>query len=269
MSMFGAIIGDIVGSRFEFDNHKSKEFEFFHPGCYFTDDSVMTIAIGAALLECKGNYENLSEVTVSMMRKIGRKYPHCGYGGHFRLWLKSAIPRPYNSYGNGAPMRVSACGIVGNSLEEVKMLSKKVTEITHNHPEGLKAAEAIATCVYLARTGSSKQDLLNYVQTNYYPMDLTLDEIREEYEFDVSSQGSTPQALKAFFESVDFEDAIRNAISIGGDSDTIGAMTGAVAGAFYGIPKAFTDKAKHYLESEFIKIIQSIENTFSTSISVN
>ena len=248
--MLGAIIGDIVGSRFEFDNHKSKEFDFFHPGCYFTDDSVMTIAIGASLLECKGNYENLSEVAVSMMRKIGRKYPHCGYGGHFRLWLKSAVPSPYYSYGNGAPMRVSACGIVGNSLDEVKILSRKVTEVTHNHPEGLKAAEAIATCVYLARTGSSKQELFDYVQAHYYPMNFTLDEIREEYEFDVSSQGSTPQGLKAFFESESFEDAIRNAISIGGDSDTIGAITGAVAGAFYGIPSWMIDKSMEYLDKQ-------------------
>lgn len=260
--MFGAIIGDIVGSRFEFENQKSKEFDFFHPGCYFTDDSVMTIAIGSALLECKGNYENLSEVAVSMMRKIGRKYPHCGYGGLFRLWLKSAVPRPYNSYGNGAPMRVSACGIVGNSLDEVKMLSRKGTEVTHNHPEGLKAAEAIATCVYLARTGSSKQELFDYVQANYYPMNFTLDEIREEYEFDVSSQGSTPQALKAFFESESFEDAIRNAISFGGDSDTIGAMTGAVAGAFYGIPSWMIEEGNKFLDRYLQYWMKSFDNRY-------
>lgn len=255
--MFGAIIGDIVGSRFQFHSHKSKRFEFFHSGCYFTDDSVMTIAIGTSLLECYGNFENLSEVAVSIMQKIGRAYPYCGYGGLFRLWLKSAVPHPYNSYGNGAPMRVSTCGIVGKSLAEVKMLSRKVTEVTHNHPEGLKAAEAIATCVYLARTGSSKKDLLDYVQTYYYPMNFTLDEIRDDYEFDVSSQGSTPQALKAFFESVDFEDAIRNAISIGGDSDTIGAITGAVAGAYYGIPSWMIDKAKTYLDQQLRSLCET------------
>ena len=155
--MFGSIIGDIVGSRFEFRNKKSKDFEMFHEDCEFTDDSVMTLAIAKAIDECKDNYEELSNKTIYNMKNIGRNYPNCGYGGMFRRWIYSDLTESYNSYSNGAAMRVSACGFVGKTLDEVKELSRKVTEITHNHPEGLKGAEATAVAIYLARTGSSIQ----------------------------------------------------------------------------------------------------------------
>ncbi len=264
--MLGAIIGDIAGSAFEFDNVKDKDFVFLNNNCRFTDDSVMTIAVGTALLKCQGDYLNLTNEVIQSMKSIGLRYPGCGYGGHFRRWLTLDNPQPYNSYGNGAPMRVSACGIVGKSLEEVKLLSQKVTEVSHNHPEGLKAAEAIAVAVFMARNGKSKSELYDYVTNHYYPLDFTLDEIRDSYEFDVSSQGSTPQAFVAFFESTDFEDAIRNAVSIGGDSDTIAAMTGSIAAEYYGIPKDVLNDALERLDSFLRKRVNDFMKVYPPKI---
>jgi type I restriction enzyme M protein len=245
--MIGAIIGDTVGSRFEWDNLKSKEFEFFHIDCQFTDDSVMTVAIAKAILECDGDYSNLSEQTVKWMQKLGREYPHAGYGGHFAQWILSKDPQPYNSWGNGAPMRVSAVGWAANSLEEVKELSDAVTRVTHDHPEGLKGAEVTATCIYLARNGKSKDEIFDYA-AKQYDLDFTLDSVREGYTFTESSQGTMPVALRAFYESENFEDAIRNGISVGGDSDTIAAITGSIAEAYYGVSPDLREKALEFLK---------------------
>ena len=241
--MLGAIIGDMVGSIYEFHNHRSKEFPFFNSRCYPTDDSIMTIAVAKAILENDGKAEGLEEQTVKWMQKIGRPYPGCGYGGRFYEWMYASNPHPYNSFGNGSAMRVSACGWAGNTLEEVKALSRAVTVVTHNHPEGVKGAEATACAIFLARTGHSKEKIRAFIEDNCYTLDFTLDEIRPTYRFDVTCQGSVPQAIEAFLESTSFEDAIRNAISIGGDSDTLAAITGSIAEAFYGIPEELRKQA--------------------------
>lgn len=253
--MIGAIIGDIVGSRFEWNNIKSKDFDLFTAGCFFTDDSVMTIAVADALIRAKGNLGILSEYAVESMQLIGRPFPDCGYGGSFYHWMYSDDPKPYGSYGNGAAMRVSACGFAAKSLEEAKALSKAVTEVTHNHPEGIKGAEATAVAIYLARSGYSIEEIQQHISTKYYPMDFTLDEIRDTYEFNETCQDTVPQALKAFFESLDFEDAIRNAISIGGDSDTLAAITGGIAEAYYGVPQDIKEKALNYLDEDLLQIV--------------
>lgn len=257
--MIGAIIGDIVGSRFEHHNSKTKDFNLFSPECRYTDDSVMSLAICEALLACKGNYANLSEQAVRSMQQIGSAHPHRGYGGRFRKWLASEDPRPYYSFGNGAGMRVSGCAYAGNSLDEVKELSRKVTVVTHDHPEGIKGAEAIAVAVYLARTGKTKDEIRGYINEHYYPMGFTLDSIRAWYHFDVTSQGSVPHALEAFFESVSYEDAIRNAISLGGDSDTIAAMTGSIAEAYWGVPDAIREQALPFLDDQLRSILERFE----------
>ena len=243
--MLGAIIGDMAGSVYEFHNHKSKEFPLFDAGCCPTDDSIMTIAVAKAILENDGKTEGLEDKTVEWMQIIGRQYPNCGYGGHFYEWMYARKPHPYNSFGNGAAMRVSACGWAGKTLEEVKALSRAVTIVSHNHPEGVKGAEATACAIFLARTGHSKEEIRSFIEDNYYTLDFTIDEIRPTYEFNESCQGTVPQAIEAFLESDSFEDAIRTAVSVGGDSDTIAAITGSIAEAFYGIPE---DIRKHAVD---------------------
>lgn len=247
--MLGAIVGDIVGSRFEWNNLKSKDFDLFTATDHITDDSVMTLAVATALMNCDSIRlrNQLQSSTVYYMRKFGNAFPHAGYGGRFRKWLFDVTMHAYGSFGNGSAMRVSACGWVGNDLAEVKALSNDVTCITHNHPEGLKGAEATAVAVFLARSGASKEEIKNHLEAKYYKLDFTLDEIRDSYSFDGSCQGTVPQALEAFLEATDFEDAIRNAISIGGDSDTLAAITGAVAEAYFGLPPIFRQKAYEYL----------------------
>ena len=264
--MLVAIIGDIVGSRFEWHNYKSKDFEFLNYQCFFTDDSVMSLALCKALLQSGNGFADLSEQAITCMREFGKNYPHAGYGGGFSSWLLSVNPQPYNSFGNGAAMRVSGCGYVANSIEEAKRLSKAVTEVTHNHPEGLKGAEAVAVAVFLARSGWNLLEIRDYIVKNYYRIGFTLDSIREEYDFDVTCQGSVPQALEAFFESTDFEDAIRNAISIGGDSDTIAAITGAVAEAYYGIPTEIRKHALTFLDERLLAILVEFENKYPSKI---
>ena len=258
--MLGALIGDIAGSRFEWENRKSKEFTLLTRagGCRLTDDSVMTLAVAAAILDSVGNREALSAAAVRRMQELGRRYPRAGYGGRFIRWLTEEDPRPYHSFGNGAAMRVSPCGWAASSPEEAKAMARAVTAVTHDHPEGIKAAQAVAEAVFLARQGASLQDLRAHVTKNYYPIDFTLDEIRPNYEFDVTCQGSVPQAFEALFESTGFEDAVRCAVSIGGDSDTIGAITGSMAEAVYGIPAelraralGFTDAFQRGILTEF------------------
>ena len=253
--MLGAIIGDIIGSRFEWKNIKTKDFELFNNKCFFTDDSVMTIAVANAILNCEGDYNYLIDEVIKEMRYFGNLYPTCGYGSRFSNWLISSNPQPYNSYGNGSAMRVSSVSHVGKCLEEVKWLSKIVTEVTHNHPEGLKGAEATAVGIYLAKKGSTIKEIEEYIKANYYDFDFTLNEIRDSYIFNETCQGTVPQAFQAFFESISFEDAIRNAISIGGDSDTICAITGSIAEAYYGIPEDIKEKALTYLDENLFHIV--------------
>lgn len=264
--MLGAIIGDIVGSRFEWNNIKTKEFEFLNHKCFFTDDSVMSLAVAKALLESNSDYSNLNNLTVKYMQEIGRQYPNCGYGGHFRVWMFSDDPKPYGSYGNGSAMRVSACGFVANSIEEAISLSRTVTEVSHNHPEGIKGAEATAVAIYLAKTGSNILEIRDFINKHYYPMDFKLDDIRESYKFNETCQGTVPQAIEAFLESNSFEDAIRNAISLGGDSDTLAAITGGIAEAYYGIPTDIRKLALTFLDEQLLKLLIEFENKYQPSL---
>lgn len=266
-SIFGAIIGDIVGSRFEFDNIKSKDFELFDSECSITDDSYMTIACAKALLEYKSDSRDLSEIAKECFQSIGREY-QSSYGKQFHLWLISEDPKPYNSFGNGSAMRISPVAYVSANIEEVKVLSKKITEISHNHPEGIKGAEATAIATYLALSGKDKNSIKKYISDNYYNLDFKLDYIRDSYGFDGSCQGTVPFALEAFFESSSFEDAIRNAISIGGDSDTIGAICGGVAGAYYGVPEdlVLEAKKKFRFKEDLLEIIRDFEEKYCKRI---
>lgn len=260
--MLGAIIGDIAGSRFEWANHKSKEFDLLTYRCSPTDDSIMTLALAKAILESKPDYSDLYKNAVRCMQVLGREYPDCGFGGHFYQWIFSNNPQPYNSYGNGAAMRVSPAGFAANSMEEAKMIARTITEVTHNHPESLKAAEAVAVAIFMARKGSSMLEIRDVITKNYYPLGFTLDEIRPTYKFDVSCQGSVPQAFEAFFESTGFEDAIRNAISIGGDSDTIAAICGGIAEAYYGVPASLRKHALTFLDKDLLQILVDFENKY-------
>lgn len=262
--MLGAIIGDIAGSRFEWNNTKSKEFELLShiKGCKVTDDSIMSLAVAQAILDSNGDTAALNQHAVTRMRELGRKYPHAGYGGDFHKWIYDSNPHPYNSWGNGAAMRVSPCGFAATSLDEAKTFAKAVTEVTHNHPEGIKGAEATAVAVYLARSGKSMIEIRDYIETRYYRIKFKLADIRANYTFDVSCQGSVPQALEAFFESTSFEDAIRNAVSIGGDSDTIAAITGGIAEAYYGIPVDIRKLALTFLDVKQLEILNAFESRY-------
>lgn len=260
--MIGAVIGDIVGSRFEWHNIKTKDFELFASNCRFTDDTVMSLAICKALMQSEPAHSDLSEQAVVCMQELGRLYPGSGYGGRFRGWLWSENPTPYRSFGNGSAMRVSGCAYAASSIAETKKLSRLVTEVTHDHPEGLKGAEAAAVAVYLARTGCGMTEIREYIHANYYSMDFSLDGIRDAYAFDVTCQGSVPQAIKAFLESTSFEDAIRNAISIGGDSDTIAAIAGGIAEAYYGVPAELREIACTFLDERLLEILINFETRY-------
>ncbi len=237
--MYGAILGDIIGSPFEFDRgDKTKEFDLFTKGCDFTDDSVMTIAVGEALLAVgpEATVQEIEEAVVTNMQDWGKRYPYAGYGGRFRYWLRERNPKPYGSYGNGSAMRVSAAGWLYDSLERTREVARATANVTHNHPEGIKGAEATASAIYMARNESSKEEIKEYIEREFhYNLDRTLDEIRPGYHMDETCQRTVPEAIIAFLESKDFEDAIRNAVSLGGDTDTLGAITGSIAEAFYGI----------------------------------
>lgn len=258
--MLGAIIGDIVGSRFEWNNIKTKEFDFFTQDCTVTDDSIMSLAVAKALLDSGKDSDKLSKIAASCLQEVGRPYHNCGYGGMFYRWMYADEPEPYSSFGNGAAMRVSACGLAAETLDEAIKLARVVTEITHNHPEGIKGAEATAVALYMAKSGSNILEIRDYINTHYYPMNFTLNDIRDSYQFDVTCQGTVPQAITAFLESCDFEDAIRNAISIGGDSDTLAAITGGIAGAYYGIPDYIRREALNFLDERLLRILLEFEN---------
>jgi type I restriction enzyme M protein len=272
--MIGAIIGDIVGSRFEFNNYRRKDFDLFTKDCKVTDDSIMTLAVAKSIMETEKilkpsfhsthpiYYAQVEKMSVKYMQEIGRKYPNCGYGGRFKEWVHSDNPRPYNSFGNGAAMRVSPVGFAAKTEREVSLLSKAVTRVTHNHQEGIKGAEAVAVAIYMAQRGWSKDEIQKKIEGQYYPLDFTIDEIRDSYKTDLSCQGTVPQAIKAFLESTSFEDAVRNAISIGGDSDTIAAITGAIAESYYGVPADLKEKALTYLDNELLSIYHDWEEYY-------
>lgn len=262
--MYGAIIGDIVGSRFEFKNYKGKDFELFTSHNQITDDSIMTIAVAKALMEAKEDYSDLEAQTVSWMQAIGRKHPS-SYGGGFWKWLLSKEPQPYNSWGNGAAMRVSAVAYAAKTVKEAINLSRMVTQVTHNHPEGIKGAEATAVATFMALNGFHKSEIRRIME-EYYFIGFSIDDIRESYKYYISCQGTLPPAIVAFLESDSYEDAIRNAISIGGDSDTIAAITGAIAEAYYGVPQDLRNKADMYLPDDLKEIIDAFEEKYPAKI---
>lgn len=261
-SVIGAIIGDIVGSVYEFNNIKTKEFPLFKKGCFATDDSIMTLAVAKAVMESDEEHSNLSNNVVRYMQEVGRPYPHCGYGGNFMNWIYSERPQPYNSFGNGSAMRVSAVAYAAKSLAEVEKMAKLVTEVTHNHPEGIKGAKSTAGAVWLALNGASREDIGRYIKGNYYKLEFTLDEIRPTYEFNEICQDTVPQAIEAFLEANDFEDALRNAISIGGDSDTLAAITCSIAGAYWGVPESIAEKAYSYLDDRLSGILVEFDKRY-------
>lgn len=250
--MIGAIIGDIAGSVYEWNNIKTKDFPLFSPGCFFTDDTVMTLAVAEGLMN-----GGSAEALVQAMKKYGRMYPDAGYGGRFSSWLFSEDNAPYNSWGNGSAMRVSAAAWMFDTLSDVEQYAKISAAVTHNHPEGIKGAQATAAAIFLARKGRSKKDIKAYIESKYsYDLSRTLYEIRPDYQFNESCQKTVPEAITAFLESTDFEDAIRNAISLGGDSDTLAAITGSIAGAAYGIPEEIKQKALSILDECLLNVYQ-------------
>jgi len=258
--MLGAIIGDIVGSRFEWNNNRSKEFDFLTYKCFPTDDSIMSLAIAQAILVSKPDYSDLSKNAVECMQSVGRNYPNCGYGGGFYRWMFSGNPQPYNSYGNGAAMRVSAAGFVAESLEEAKKISKLVTEVTHNHPEGIKGAKATAAAIFLARTGKSKKEIRNYIESVYhYDLDKSMKDIISKGHGEEICQISVPQALVCFLLSDSYIDTIRKAVSIGGDSDTIACIAGSIAEAFYGMDEEYIEETMKRLPDDLKDIVTAFE----------
>lgn len=269
--IMGAIIGDIAGSRFEFKPNRNKNFELLVKGenhlkknqpykeflenCRFTDDTVMTVAIANALLEADGDYTNLSKLAIKNMKMFGNKYPFAGYGSKFKRWLQLPVCEPYNSFGNGSAMRISAVPYFAKSLEEVKNLSRLVTEVTHNHPEGIKGAEAVACCVWLALEGKSKLDIKTFVEENYYNLDFDYDDLVKNYTHDESCQNSVPQSLFAFLISDSYEDTLKTAISMGGDADTMACIAGSIAAAYYGLPANLEKQGLEFLPPDLKEVV--------------
>jgi ADP-ribosylglycohydrolase len=251
--MIGAIAGDIIGSVFEWKNVKTTDFELFARDSRFTDDTVLTVAVADCILY-RGDY-------TKTMRAYGRRYPHAGYGERFRKWLFSDTPLPYNSFGNGSAMRVSPVGFAFPTIGEVLEHAGRSAEVTHNHPDGIRGAKAVAAAVFLARTGESKEEIKKFIEAQFmYDLDMTLDEIRPEYRFDPTCNGSVPQAIIAFLESEDYEDAVRKAISIGGDSDTIACITGGIAQAFYKkIPRHIFTRVRELLPADLLRIVAEFD----------
>lgn len=245
--MYGAIIGDIVGSRFEGNPHKSKVFELFTDDCTPTDDSVLTVAVADAIM-ADNDFEYY-------LRHWGVKYPYAGYGGTFIHWLANEIPA-YNSYGNGSAMRVSPIGWAYHDLETTREMARKSAEVTHNHPEGIKGAESVASAIWMTRNRYNKNEIKQYIEKEFgYDLSRKLDDIRKTYQFDVTCQGSVPEAIICFLEGEDFEDTIRNAVSLGGDSDTQAAIAGSIAEAYFGIPSRLIDRCNDYLPREMRDVI--------------
>ena len=262
--MFGAIIGDIVGSPYEFDsnNVKTKDFPLFTEKSHFTDDSVMTLAVAKAVMDTqdKESNEELKLCFVQSMRELGAAYPDAGYGGRFSYWLTSDAPKPYNSYGNGSAMRVSAVAWMFESVSEVRRVARLSAEVTHNHPEGIKGAEATASAVFMARTGHGKAEIRHYIESEFgYDFSRTCDEIRPGYRHVESCQETVPEALTAFFEGESFEDVLRLAVSLGGDSDTLTAIAGSIAEAYYGIDEDWKKAAFAHLPDDLAQILRRFD----------
>lgn len=255
--LYGTIFGDMAGSTYEFNSAKNYNFELFPKKSRFTDDTVMTLAIATWLMK-----DRTEETLIKEMQYLGNKYPRAGYGGTFRMWLIDAHPEPYNSWGNGSAMRVSPCAWVAQSLEEAEELAKKSAEVTHNHPEGIKGAQSVAAAIFMARNGASKEDIKTYITEKYnYNLDRTVDEIKKSgYRFDVSCQGSVPEAIIAFLESENFEDCVRKAIWLGGDADTQAAIAGSIAEAYYNMPIKFIGNVEKTLD----KYLLSVLNQFNS-----
>ena len=257
--MYGAIIGDIVGSVYERHSTKDKNFELFGRGCRFTDDTTMTIAVAEACLMPLGlmDINDIYGTFASCMKKWGRKYPNAGYGRRFSEWIMSDDDKPYNSYGNGSAMRVSP---IGWKYCEGPMSSGDMAimlaAVTHNHPEGMKGAAAVAAAITMAYLGETKEQIRDYIEKEYeYDLNRTCDDIRPSYKFDVSCQGSVPEAIIAFLDANNFEEAVRNAVSLGGDADTQAAIAGSIAEAYYGIPQRFINKANEYIPGEMKAVL--------------
>ena len=260
-SIFGAIIGDIVGSRFEFDNIKSKDFELFDSECSLTDDSYMTIACAKALLEYKSDSRDLSQIAKECFQSIGREF-QSSYGKQFHLWLISEDPKPYNSFGNGSAMRISPVAYASTGIEEVKTLSRKITEVSHNHPEGIKGAESTAAAIFMARHHAAFEEISNYIEDEFgYDLSRTLDEIRPDYCHVEDCMKTMPESFTCFLEAGSYEECIRNVMYIGGDTDTLGAIAGAIAEAYWGIPEDLIRKAKEYLPDDIKAVVERFEKT--------
>ena len=262
--MYGAILGDMIGAPYEFDRgEKTKEFPLFSKGSRFTDDSVMSIAIADALLSIDRDADDdtVHHAVISSMKKWGRKYPRAGYGGRFRDWLFShEQPKPYGSWGNGSAMRVSSVGWLYGSLEETRRVARLTAEVTHNHPEGIKGAEATASAIFLARNGASKDEIREYIIREFgYDLSRTCDEIRPAYHHVESCQETVPEAITAFLEGNDFEDVIRTAVSLGGDCDTLTCIAGSIAEAFYGVPKDMLDECRKRLPEDMLEVLDHFE----------
>jgi ADP-ribosylglycohydrolase len=258
-TLIGVVAGDIIGSIYEWDGIKTTDFDLFNERCTFTDDTVMTVAVADCILH--------QQDFTKTIHQYGNQYPGRGYGGRFVDWLMSEQPRPYNSFGNGSAMRASPVGFAYNDLDTVMEMAKKSAEVTHNHPEGIKGAQAVAVAILLARQGASKADIRDYVSTEFgYQLDFTVEEIRPTYKFDVTCQGSVPQAIVAFLDSSDYESAIRLAISLDGDSDTIACIAGGIAAAFYReMPQKIVDFALNKLPEEFIQTLRDFDARYATT----
>ena len=268
--MYGAIIGDIAGSTLEFRRKKIYDFPMFIKGSDITDDTIMTIAVARALMQWSKEGGDLHDAMRFHMRDLGRKYPYPmgAYGGNFASWLRSNSPQAYNSCGNGSAMRATPCGLMAASLESALELAKISSEVTHDHPEGIKGAQATAAAVYLAKTRHTKEQIRDYIHENFYPMDRTLDEIRPKYKFEPTCQKSVPESIIAFLESESFEDAIRKVISLGGDADTMGAITGGIAWSFYRFEtddglsedmRKLKELANDYMPEDFIQTAEDFD----------
>jgi len=263
--MYGAILGDIIGSPYEFDQgYKTKDFPLFSRNSKFTDDSVMTLAVADAFLSLppEASEVEIRRFLVRSMQTYGRKYPYAGYGGMFRRWLKDPNPQPYGSYGNGSAMRVSSAAWLFGDLETVRYMARLSAEVTHNHPEGIKGAEATSSAIYLARTGSTKAEIKAYIEANFhYDLSRTCDEIRPAYRHVESCQETVPEAITAFLEGESFEDVIRTAVSLGGDCDTLTAIAGSIAEGFYGVPEELKKQCRERLPEDLRKVLRRFEKT--------
>ncbi|MBQ7433814.1 MAG: ADP-ribosylglycohydrolase family protein [Lachnospiraceae bacterium] len=261
--MYGAILGDIIGSPFEFDRgNKSKEFVLFSHGAKFTDDTVMTVAVADALMNAglDAGEDKIKDNLILSMKKWGKAYLNAGYGAKFFWWLQKKESKPYGSYGNGSAMRVSAAGWLYDTLERTREVARYTAEVTHNHPEGIKGAESVASVIFLARTGSSKAEIKQYVKSQFgYDLSRTCDEIRPEYRHNESCQKTVPEAITAFLEGNHFEDVIRTAVSLGGDSDTLTCIAGAMAEAFYGVPDEMKAECRNRLQADMIEVVDRFE----------